>query len=292
LSLFLLSLSQGLSTSSIESEVTIKKPNAVPVPPPTLLTELKADARRNELTVKADPPPADPCNPSPCDPSAQCTATSATDFNCACNVGYNGNGLTCTEIDPCTTNPCDPNATCRKTAPGEYTCSCNDGYISNGDKCDAVMDHTAEEQRDEIDKNLQDLEDLQTKKQFFLKDLGRARKLEELSENIADLAREKKERDISIEEHNLDHVEDRMKKVEETAKQLADAERRQNSLIKDLKLAKLQKAKKEKEELEQKIELISLLKQAAQKKIRTRVLPPVVPLQPLQRASSNPLTSW
>jgi len=115
-----------------------------------------------KTTVKHKAP--DPCAQNPCDPNAQCTATGGTNWNCACLVGYSGNGLSCTEIDGCAAKPCDPQATCRKTGPGKFSCNCNDGYIANGNKCDKVIDHTAEEQKAAIDKALDELQKLQEKK--------------------------------------------------------------------------------------------------------------------------------
>ncbi|MEK6799202.1 MAG: EGF domain-containing protein [Planctomycetota bacterium] len=63
-----------------------------------------------------------------CDVNATCTDT-AGGFTCACNSGYSGDGVTCTDDDDCTlmTANCDANATCTNT-PGSFTCTCNAGY--------------------------------------------------------------------------------------------------------------------------------------------------------------------
>ncbi len=70
-----------------------------------------------------------------CDANAACTNT-PNSFTCACNVGYSGDGVTCTDDDECTdgTNNCNANATCTNT-PGSFTCACEPGYIGNGVIC-------------------------------------------------------------------------------------------------------------------------------------------------------------
>ncbi|XP_060566863.1 nidogen-1-like [Ruditapes philippinarum] len=65
-----------------------------------------------------------------CDENAQCTNTNGS-FTCACNTGYTGDGVSCTDIDECDNTPCDSNATCENTA-GSFTCTCNTGYTGNG----------------------------------------------------------------------------------------------------------------------------------------------------------------
>ena len=47
-----------------------------------------------------------------CNTKATCTNTAGS-FTCACDSGYNGDGVTCTDNDECTddTNNCDVNAT-------------------------------------------------------------------------------------------------------------------------------------------------------------------------------------
>lgn len=70
-----------------------------------------------------------------CDPNASCTDTSSG-YACACNMGYDGNGLTCTDVDECSMSPapCDSHATCTNT-PGSFTCACDTGYIGDGTTC-------------------------------------------------------------------------------------------------------------------------------------------------------------
>jgi len=66
----------------------------------------------------------------PCNPNALCTKTGPGKFTCACNPGYEGNGITCSEQNACLPkSPCDPDhGTCTKTGPGKFKCSCDAGY--------------------------------------------------------------------------------------------------------------------------------------------------------------------
>ena len=53
-------------------------------------------------------------------------------FDCACHMGYIGDGMNCTDIDECDTiTPCDINASCNNTI-GSYVCYCDDGYDGDG----------------------------------------------------------------------------------------------------------------------------------------------------------------
>ena len=67
---------------------------------------------------------------------AVCTDTEG-DFTCACQSGFTGDGLSCTNIDECAENlhACDANATCSDTA-GGYECTCNAGYGGDGFSCE------------------------------------------------------------------------------------------------------------------------------------------------------------
>jgi len=51
-------------------------------------------------------------------------------------MGYEGDGMTCTNVDECTTGAamCDPNATCMDE-PGSFTCTCDMGYAGDGTTC-------------------------------------------------------------------------------------------------------------------------------------------------------------
>ena len=70
-----------------------------------------------------------------CDDNATCTDL-ADGFECTCNTGYSGDGVTCTDDDECTlmTDNCDVNATCNNT-PGGFACACVPPYVGNGVVC-------------------------------------------------------------------------------------------------------------------------------------------------------------
>ena len=55
-------------------------------------------------------------------------------FACACNPGYFGSGLSCSDVDECSTSPCDAHATCTNES-GGYSCSCESGYSGDGVTC-------------------------------------------------------------------------------------------------------------------------------------------------------------
>lgn len=73
------------------------------------------------------------CVPA-CGANATCTGTT-----CACDTGYEGDGLTCTDVDECLTNNggCDANAACFNTDGGR-NCGCNTGYVGDGVTCRQV----------------------------------------------------------------------------------------------------------------------------------------------------------
>jgi hypothetical protein len=77
-----------------------------------------------------------------CDVNATCTDT-AGGFDCACNSGYDGDGVICTNIDECATDTdkCDDNAVCTDTD-GASTCACDDGYTGDGFTCATCADGT------------------------------------------------------------------------------------------------------------------------------------------------------
>ncbi|XP_072017209.1 uncharacterized protein [Amphiura filiformis] len=74
-----------------------------------------------------------------CDINAACTNIPVGSFTCACNAGYKGDGVTCTDIDECVLSPekCDANAVCANTV-GSFTCACNGGYKGDGVRCTAT----------------------------------------------------------------------------------------------------------------------------------------------------------
>ncbi len=77
-------------------------------------------------------------NTHTCHSQATCSNTAGS-FDCACNQGYSGNGVSCSNIDECTANTdnCHSQATCTNTQ-GSFTCVCNAGYTGDGLSCSAV----------------------------------------------------------------------------------------------------------------------------------------------------------
>jgi len=82
------------------------------------------------------------CDPADCDDNAACVGA-----ECVCNVGYTGDGSSCTDADECAdgTDDCDELATCANTD-GGFTCTCPAGYEGDGtvcsplDECAAMLD--------------------------------------------------------------------------------------------------------------------------------------------------------
>jgi len=70
-----------------------------------------------------------------CSPNATCTNTPGA-FDCDCDAGYSGDGVTCDEVDECAVanGGCSPDATCTNT-PGGFTCECNSGFTGDGFDC-------------------------------------------------------------------------------------------------------------------------------------------------------------
>ncbi len=78
----------------------------------------------------------DPTYTSFCSTAATCVNGFGT-WDCVCNQGYEGDGMTCTNIDECARDldDCDVNATCADTN-GSYTCTCNaPGWEGSGVFC-------------------------------------------------------------------------------------------------------------------------------------------------------------
>ncbi|MFE8596306.1 FG-GAP-like repeat-containing protein [Archangium violaceum] len=74
-----------------------------------------------------------------CNENATCTNTVGS-FTCACNAGYEGNGVTCTNIDECAANPCLNGGTCTDGI-NSYTCACAPGFT--GTNCETNIDECA-----------------------------------------------------------------------------------------------------------------------------------------------------
>ena len=63
-----------------------------------------------------------------CDANAACINNDGS-YECECNVGFSGDGLTCDDINECLdgTAQCQANSACQNTV-GSYECGCLDGY--------------------------------------------------------------------------------------------------------------------------------------------------------------------
>jgi len=74
-----------------------------------------------------------------CDENATCTNTAGS-FTCACNAGYEGDGVSCTNIDECAASPCLNGGTCTDGI-NSYTCACAPGFT--GTNCETNIDECA-----------------------------------------------------------------------------------------------------------------------------------------------------
>ncbi|XP_028419161.1 cubilin-like [Dendronephthya gigantea] len=70
-----------------------------------------------------------------CGIHASCLKTNGS-LHCICNVGFVGDGYSCTDVNECQngTNVCNRNASCNNTI-GSFNCLCNTGYIGDGITC-------------------------------------------------------------------------------------------------------------------------------------------------------------
>jgi hypothetical protein len=87
----------------------------------------------------------DGCASSPCFPGVTCTDVAApgTGFTCgACPTGYEGDGVSCTNLDACSGHAC-VNGTCQDQPPPStgYSCTCDTGWT--GTYCDQDIDGCA-----------------------------------------------------------------------------------------------------------------------------------------------------
>lgn len=79
-------------------------------------------------------------SPSPlCDPACHYHGLchrSPDRYQCVCDLGYVGDGLTCSDIDECQKeNICPENETECMNTPGSFSCDCKQGYTLNGTQC-------------------------------------------------------------------------------------------------------------------------------------------------------------
>ncbi|XP_034040284.1 fibrillin-2 [Thalassophryne amazonica] len=82
-------------------------------------------------------PPSVLCKPA-CHRHGLCHL-SPSGYQCVCDLGYVGDGVTCSDIDECQKeNICPKNETECMNIPGSYSCVCKEGYVSNGTECTDV----------------------------------------------------------------------------------------------------------------------------------------------------------
>ncbi|KAM3927008.1 stabilin-2 [Leptodactylus fuscus] len=83
-----------------------------------------------------------PCGPliTFCHAHAECTYSNGSP-SCVCKLGYEGDGIDCTETNACMVSgksPCSVNAQCIPTAPGKFECVCRAGWTGDGRDCSEV----------------------------------------------------------------------------------------------------------------------------------------------------------
>ncbi|XP_058508285.1 mucin-like protein isoform X2 [Solea solea] len=73
-----------------------------------------------------------------CHAQAECLK-SRENFTCECRMGYQGDGLLCSDIDECLSglHSCHSKATCNNIL-GSYSCFCTSGYVGNGNNCQDI----------------------------------------------------------------------------------------------------------------------------------------------------------
>ncbi|XP_052007696.1 mucin-like protein isoform X2 [Xyrauchen texanus] len=80
--------------------------------------------------------PSIECNPA-CHLRGLCHA-SPTGYQCVCDVGFKGDGFSCSDIDECEEHVCPRKETLCVNNPGSYACMCKVGYTLNGTECTDV----------------------------------------------------------------------------------------------------------------------------------------------------------
>ena len=69
-----------------------------------------------------------------CSNDAQCINKNGH-FDCKCNEGFTGDGITCEKELTCEDLNCDPNAQCLIESQNQPKCICNQGYKGDGNTC-------------------------------------------------------------------------------------------------------------------------------------------------------------
>ena len=90
-------------------------------------------------------------NEDDCDPiNAVCTHLGPGLHHCECNIGWEGDGSTCTDIDECQSSPCEHGATCLESfvlaqiLVDAYRCVCSPGFSDGYCEYDFVSQYTTE----------------------------------------------------------------------------------------------------------------------------------------------------
>eukprot|EP00035_Acanthoeca_spectabilis_P004151 m.99434 g.99434 ORF g.99434 m.99434 type:complete len:2093 (+) comp12461_c0_seq1:242-6520(+) len=75
-----------------------------------------------------------------CASTATCTNQPGT-YDCSCNAGYSGSGVSCSNVDECTgsIHNCDGEAACTDLE-GSFSCACNVGWSGDGITCDNLVE--------------------------------------------------------------------------------------------------------------------------------------------------------
>jgi len=109
-------------TGDSTAETTVVDPTMDPTVDPTV-----DPSTDSSTSTGLDSSSGDPCDA--CDPAATCD-----DGTCVCPEGFDGDGLTCTDVDECADDPCDVNAQCTNV-PGSFECECDEGFEGDGLEC-------------------------------------------------------------------------------------------------------------------------------------------------------------
>ncbi|KAM4770876.1 uncharacterized protein WCC33_002646 [Rhinophrynus dorsalis] len=86
--------------------------------------------------------PSSACKP-PCHAKGLCHNI-GTGHACVCDAGYQGDGVSCTDIDECQNDVCKDNTTLCVNTPGSYNCICKPGFNLNISYCSDIDECTTD----------------------------------------------------------------------------------------------------------------------------------------------------